>query len=55
MRFQNWIKLVDQELENTCGLSSDDLADRPYRDQFEDGVTPADAATECLEYNDFPL
>ena len=52
--FDIWMKKVDNAIGQACGLSSDDLADCCYRDWYEDGVTPSDAAQMALEENDFP-
>lgn len=52
--FEIWMKKVDQELEARCGLVSLDLADMPYRDWYEDGYTPSEAAQEALENEGFP-
>jgi len=55
MTFSQWMKRVDCEIMSISGLCSGDLADRPYYDQFEDEISPYDAAIECLEYNDYPV
>ena len=46
--FRAWLKLVDLELTKRCGLNHDDLADQPWRDWFDDDISAADAAEECL-------
>lgn len=48
-RFDEWMKLVDKEIDRIVSLSSGDLADQTYRDWFNDGYTPEAAAEECLE------
>ena len=53
-KFRAWKRKVDAVLTRTCGLSSSDLADQPYRDWFDDGVTPAQAAKMVLEEEGFP-
>lgn len=53
--FRLWMAQVDAELTCLCGLSSGDLGDICYRDMFEDGCEPREAAEECLEQNDFPM
>lgn len=54
MSFQQWMGKVNHELDSICGLVSDDLADINYRDLFDSGSSPHEAANECLEQNDFP-
>lgn len=46
--FRAWLRLVDLELTRRCGLGHDDLADQHWRDWFNDGMTAAEAAEECL-------
>jgi hypothetical protein len=53
--FEQFMRDVDNELTNICGLSSGDLADFMYRDAHEDGCDPLDVAYEVLEQNDFPM
>ncbi len=55
MTFQQYMQKVDAEIAGICGLSSLDLADVCFRDMFDDGVSPREAAEECLEYSDFPM
>ena len=52
--FGIWLKKVDSALARKCGLTSDDLADCCYRDWYDSGVSPSDAAQMALEENDFP-
>ena len=52
--FVRWLNRVDREVSKISGLGVNDLADRPYWDQWNDGMAPADAAIDCLEYSDFP-
>jgi len=55
MTFDEWITEVDEEIGGICGLSTDDLADAPYYDNWNAGTTPEDMAQIVLvEYNDFP-
>ena len=46
--FREWLRQVDLELAKRCGLSHDDLADQPWRAWYDDGLTAAEAAGECL-------
>jgi hypothetical protein len=48
--FEQWLRKVNYHLIQQCGMVSDDLPDRPYRDMYEGGDSPEDAATEALEY-----
>ena len=53
--FEQWKRAVDRVIGAKCGLSTDDLADCCYRDWYEDGTSPEDAAQLVLEENDFPF
>lgn len=55
MEFTEWMVEVNREVTIQTGLSAYDLADRPYRDMYDDGFTPREAAHEALEYEGFPL
>ena len=55
MSFQSFMHEVDAELESICGLSANDLSDVCYRDMYDSGCDPQDAAVECLEQSDFPM
>lgn len=46
--FMQWMAQVDADLEALLGVGSRDLADAPYRDYFEDGLTPREAADEVV-------
>lgn len=48
--FEAWMKRVDGFLEKEFLLDSKDLPDRPYWDEWQDGMTPVEAAKEALEY-----
>lgn len=48
MDFKKWKDQVDAALEKLCGLSSDDLPDYCYRDEFEDDAEPEEAARNAL-------
>jgi len=47
--FTHWFKLVNGEVEARIGLSVHDIADQPYRDWFDDGVEPHEAADMAVE------
>ena len=47
--YDEWKGRVDAFLrDKLAGLSSDDLPDCPYRDWYEDGVSPLSAATRAI-------
>lgn len=47
--YKQWLEQVDRELEKICGLDQGSLPDWLARDAFDDGLTPKEAAIECLE------
>jgi hypothetical protein len=42
--FEEWMSRVDRVLEQTQDLCSADLPDCPYRDWYDDDVSPSSAA-----------
>jgi hypothetical protein len=46
--FAVWMEAVDREIENRCFLSADDLPDQPYRDWFDCGLSPKEAAVRAI-------
>jgi hypothetical protein len=48
MTFAQWLSAVDAWLLARIGMVSADLPDCCYRDWFEDGVTPRQAASRAL-------
>lgn len=48
MNFDIWMQKVDSLLSKHIGLSSADLPDYCYRDEFDDGATPAQAAKAAI-------
>lgn len=48
LTFKQWMKRVDRLLESALGLSSMDLSDKCWRDMFNDGITPKDAAADII-------
>ena len=55
MTFAQWMRAVDEAVQATAGLSVHDLADQPFRDWYEDGLTPQEAAEETLIDEGFPF
>lgn len=49
VRFKEWKRQVDLEVQKRCGLSADDLPDCPYREWFDSGVKPASAACKAIK------
>jgi hypothetical protein len=47
--FDTWMRQVDECIGRRCGLSSSDLPDWTYRDAFDDGLSPEEAAAEALD------
>lgn len=48
MTFEQWMKHVDGLLMKVWGVTSGDIADRLWRDAFDDGVTPAEMVRDIL-------
>lgn len=51
-RFALFMALVDRRLLGMVGLTAMDMADFPSWDCYESGMSPADAAMECLYEQD---
>jgi hypothetical protein len=47
-RFERWMQEVVGAMEALCGLHPDDLPDCPYADWHLTGMTPEEAARQCL-------
>lgn len=47
-KFLAWMKAVDDYLVKRTGLSSSDLPDYCYHDDFDDGATPRQAAVAAI-------
>ncbi|QGH78094.1 hypothetical protein SEA_LONEWOLF_93 [Mycobacterium phage LoneWolf] len=48
MTFEQWLKHVDGLLLMVWGVTSGDIADRLWRDAYDDGVTPAEMVNEIV-------
>jgi hypothetical protein len=46
--FEAWMAQVDAALVKRCGLTSADLPDYCYADDYEDGATPRQAAVAAI-------
>lgn len=55
LTFEPWFKQADAHAAGLIMLSLHDLADQPYRDWFEAGYTPQEAAEEALANEGFDL
>jgi len=51
--FDLWMAKVDQAVARKSGLSVYDLADQCYRDMYDDGFTPSQAAQVALSEEGF--
>ena len=49
LSFEEWLRRVDEQIEAACYLSYQDLPDCPYRDWYEDGVSPRAAAKRAIK------
>ena len=47
--FEAWMARVDGALVRKVGVSSSDLPDCCYRDMYDAGCTPEDAADEAID------
>lgn len=52
--YEHWMREVNAILSRATGVSADDMADFPSRDEFDHGATPYDGARACLEWSDAP-
>lgn len=48
MTFEQWIKHVDGLLLKVWGVTSGDIADRLWRDEYESGTTPAQMVRDIV-------
>jgi hypothetical protein len=46
--YEDWKDLVSFTCERLCGLSCDDLPDAPYRDWYEENLSPTRAAARAI-------
>lgn len=53
--FNQWMRAVDMEVESVAGVSVHDLADQPFYDWYDSGMTPEEAARETLIEEGFPF
>lgn len=48
MRFEDWMNKVEDLVVASCGISTADLPDQPYRDWFDDKVSIRRAAKRVI-------
>lgn len=53
LSYKSWKYLVDRDIMRLVGMWAEDLTDQPYRDWYEAGTTPRDAALEALANNGY--
>lgn len=51
--FSTWMRLVDRKIQARAGVSVYDLADKPFREWYDDGMDPDEAVEEILEDEGF--
>ena len=50
--FEEWKQEVDRQIANQLGgLTSDDIGDYRYADNWEEGVSPSKTAREAIAYS----
>lgn len=47
--YPSFLIMVDELLDHTCGVTRKCLRDAPYRQMWEDGVTPLEMAQHVLD------
>lgn len=48
MSFEQWMRHVDALLMRVWGVTSGDIADRLWRDSYDDGVSPAEMVRDIV-------
>lgn len=49
MTFHEWMHAIDVQLLPVMGVTTSDIADRCYRDMYDDEVTPAEVVADIIE------
>jgi len=52
LSFDQWMQQIDNIFMDKLGLSYMDIADWYYRDAYDDGLTPLEAAEEAFNSDD---
>ena len=55
LSFEQWMEQVDTAVQALAFVSVHDLPDQPFRDWWESGWEPGEAAEEVLEYSGYPM
>ena len=53
MNFEQWMEAIDRAVFRIAFCSVHDLSDQPFRDWFDDEISPEEAAEMALEDNGF--
>lgn len=53
MDYGTWFARVNRQVVRISGVGADDLPDQSWRDWFDDGMTPNEAAREALANEGF--
>lgn len=54
LTFERWMQKVDELVITISGVSVYDLPDYPYRDWYDSGKEPLEAAADALGNEGFP-
>lgn len=46
--FEQWMQRVDAVVQKRTGLSVHDLPDCPFRDWYDNGLTPREASVQAI-------
>lgn len=52
-RFDSWMSAVDKAVKRQIQFGYSDLADYPFRDAFNDGLSPDEVASDLLSREGF--
>lgn len=53
LTFEQWLAQVDRHVSGVLdGFTHRDLADAPYRDEYDSGTSPADMLHTIAEYDE---
>lgn len=51
-RFALWLAIVDGRMARSVGVTHRDIADWTWRDAYDSGMSPSEAAVEALQADD---
>lgn len=49
MTFEEWMQKIDKLYQRKLGVSVHDMPDEPWRDFYEDGITPEEIMELAVE------